>query len=157
MGQLLSICYKSPDVTVNNVNPVSVNPFSPTLGFIALSGVTLGRSSDASHGGRSFYWAGNTTSIPRLILGFLRRNSQVAFLKTYIALAAIFLFMAWGAISGIHQAAMDATELQEVTIEIPKLPELTFQQLYCNTKFPGVTQAGPHLKCLRTDIWEWQF
>ncbi len=47
---------------------------------------------------------------------------------------------------------VEAIRLNEITVEVQKLPDFTFHQWYCNNKYPDVTQAGPHLKCLRTDI-----
>ena len=66
-------------------------------------------------------------------------------------LAVLTLFMAWGFYS-MERLLIEKQPLEEITVTIPKLPELTFLQLYCNNRFKDVTQAGPHLKCLRTDI-----
>ena len=48
--------------------------------------------------------------------------------------------------------ARNAQPLNEVAVTVSKKPVFTFHQLYCNHKYGDVTQAGPHLKCLRTDI-----
>ena len=47
---------------------------------------------------------------------------------------------------------VEAIRLNEITVEVQKRPDFTFHQHYCNLKYGDVTKAGPHLKCLRTDI-----
>ena len=46
----------------------------------------------------------------------------------------------------------DAVPLEEVTIEIPKLPKYNFKWETCLKQFPNITEHGQAMKCYRTDI-----
>lgn len=66
----------------------------------------------------------------------------------------VLLFVLLGAYfyAAMLDRLIEAAPLEEVTVNTKKKHVFTFHQLYCNNKFGDVTQAGPHLKCLRTDI-----
>ncbi len=70
---------------------------------------------------------------------------KAALITVCISLAA-FLF------NKFETKLIDAVPLNEITVEVKKRPDFTVHQWYCNNKYGKVTQAGPHLKCLRTDI-----
>ena len=63
-----------------------------------------------------------------------------------LALMGLFLYLE------LERFLIDRQPLEEINVTVTKKPEFTFQQHYCNNKYGDVTQAGPHLKCLRTDI-----
>jgi len=69
-----------------------------------------------------------------------------------LAIVSVFLLALMLFTPLVIFTVIDAVPLEEITVSARKLPEFTFHQLYCNNKFRDVTEAGPHLKCLRTDI-----
>ena len=72
-------------------------------------------------------------------------------MNPWFALLLISLF-GLGIYDKFQTKLVESIRLNEITVEVQKRPDFTFHQWYCQNKYPDVTQAGPHLKCLRTDI-----